>query len=127
MSIVNGGRRLVGKLKPESSVFLLCDIQDRFRDITFRGETVINTARYMTSVAKALDVPVLISQQYTKVFGNTVKDCFADPDDIAKYPVVEKKRFSMCVDDLNEELVKLDKQSVILFGIEAHVCVQQTW
>ena len=127
MSLANGGRRLVGKLKPESSVFLLCDIQDRFRDITFNGETVINTARYMTSVAKALEIPVLITQQYTKVFGETVKDCFADPKDIEKYIVVEKKRFSMCVDEVTAELDRLDKQSVILFGIEAHVCVQQTW
>lgn len=127
MSLVNGGRRLVGKLKPESSVFLLCDIQDRFRPITFNGETVINTARYMTSVAKALEIPVLITQQYTKVFGETVKDCFADPKDIENYTVVEKKRFSMCVDELTTELERLDKQSVILFGIEAHVCVQQTW
>jgi nicotinamidase-related amidase len=126
MSIGNNGRRLVGKLVPENSVFLLCDIQNRFRPLTWRGETVINTARYLTSVAKALEIPVVITQQYTKVFGDTVKDCFADPSDIDNYPVVEKKQFSMCVDEVNKELNALNRNSVVLFGIEAHVCVQQT-
>lgn len=116
----------MGKLTPENTVFLLCDIQTRFRPLTWKGETVINTARYMTSVAKALNIPVVITQQYTKVFGDTVSDCFADPEDIKKYPVVEKKQFSMCVDEVNKELKELNKPSVVLFGIEAHVCVQQT-
>jgi nicotinamidase-related amidase len=80
----------------------------------------------MTSVAKALNIPVVITQQYTKVFGDTVTDCFADPADIQKYPVVEKKQFSMCVDEVNKELNALNRKSVVLFGIEAHVCVQQT-
>ncbi len=126
MSISNNGRRLVGKLTPENTVFLLCDIQNRFRPLTWRGETVIHTARYMTSVAKALNIPVIITQQYTKVFGDTVPDCFADPSDIANYTVVEKKQFSMCVEEVNKELNVYNRQSVVLFGIEAHVCVQQT-
>lgn len=126
MSLSSGGRRLVGKLTPDNTVFLLCDIQNRFRPLTWRGETVINTARYMTSVAKALNIPVVITQQYTKVFGDTITDCFADPSDIANYPVIEKKQFSMCVDEVNKQLNTLNRKSVVLFGIEAHVCVQQT-
>lgn len=126
MSLSNSGRRLVGKLTPENSVFLLCDIQNRFRPLIYKGETIINTARYMTSVAKALNIPVVITQQYTKVFGDTVKDCFADPDDLAKYPIVEKKQFSMCVDEVNKHMMELNRKSVIIFGIESHVCVQQT-
>jgi nicotinamidase-related amidase len=123
------GRRLVGKLKPESSVFLLCDIQDRFRPLIFRGETVINTSRYLTSVAKALDIPIVITQQYTKVFGDTVKNCFANPDeDLKSIPIFEKKKFSMCTDEVRAHLddTLQNRPSIILFGIEAHVCVQQT-
>ena len=127
MSVANSGRRLVGKLKPETSVFLLCDIQERFRPLIWRGETIVNTSRYMTSVAKALDIPIAITQQYTKVFGDTVKDCFSDPDeDLKKYPMFEKKKFSMCTEEVCKHLDSLNKDSVILFGIEAHVCVQQT-
>jgi len=127
MSLATNGRRLIGKLQPQSSVFLLCDIQERFRPLIWRGETIVNTARYMTSVAKALGIPVLITQQYTKVFGETVKDCFSNPEeDLKAYPIFEKKKFSMCTEEVCSHMEGLNKDSVILFGIEAHVCVQQT-
>ena len=126
MSVANAGRRLVGKLRPETTAFLLCDIQDRFRPLIWRGETVINTSRYLTSVAKALEIPVVVTQQYTKVFGDTVKDCFADPEDLKSVPIFEKKRFSMCTEEVSAHMSKLDKQAIVLFGIEAHVCVLQT-
>jgi hypothetical protein len=56
MSLVMAARRSVGKLTPETTVFLLCDIQERFRPLIWRAETVIQTAQYMTSVAKELDI-----------------------------------------------------------------------
>ena len=126
----NAARRSLslGRLKPESTVFLLCDIQERFRPLMWRGETVVRTANYLTSVAKALDIPVVITQQYTKVFGETVGDCFADPDHFASCPRFDKKKFSMCTDAVREHLdgPNNGRDSVVLFGIEAHVCVQQT-
>ena len=105
---------------------LLCDIQEKFRPLMYRGETIVRTANYMTSVAKALDIPVVITQQYTKVFGETVEDCFADPDHFASCKRFDKKKFSMCTDEVKSHLKELNKPSVVLFGIEAHVCVQQT-
>lgn len=108
----------IGKIKPETSVFLLCDIQERFRPLIWRGETVINTSRYMTSVAKALEIPIVITQQYTKVFGKTCADCFADPDDLEKLSIFEKKNFSMCTDEVTEHLQQYKFDSVVLFGIE---------
>eukprot|EP00540_Astrosyne_radiata_P018879 CAMPEP_0116858744 /NCGR_PEP_ID=MMETSP0418-20121206/21366_1 /TAXON_ID=1158023 /ORGANISM="Astrosyne radiata, Strain 13vi08-1A" /LENGTH=157 /DNA_ID=CAMNT_0004492747 /DNA_START=121 /DNA_END=590 /DNA_ORIENTATION=+ len=78
----------------------------------------------MTSVAKALDIPVVATQQYTKVFGPTVAECFADSDHGT--PIFEKKRFSMITEEVSQYLATLKRSSYILFGIEAHVCVQQT-
>lgn len=81
----------------------------------------------MTSVAKALSIPIVVTQQYTKVFGPTVPDVFSDPEnDLKTFKVFEKKKFSMCTDDCQQYMDALGKTSVVLFGIEAHVCVQQT-
>lgn len=80
----------------------------------------------MTSVAKALDIPVVVTQQYTKVFGPTVEDVFADQEHFKSCKTFEKKNFSMCTDEVKSHLSALNKKSVVLFGIEAHVCVQQT-
>lgn len=125
-ALASAAKRVVGKLKPETTAMLLCDIQDRFRPLIYRGETVVRTAQYMTGVAKALDIPVVATQQYTKVFGQTVQECFANPDDLEKTPIFEKKLFSMVTDECKAHLDRLNRSSYILFGIEAHVCVQQT-
>lgn len=119
-------KRAVGKLRPETTAMLLVDIQERFRPLIYNSETVVQTARYMTSVAKALDIPVVVTQQYTKVFGATVKECFAEQQDLEATPIYEKKLFSMCTEEVASHLSKLNRSSYIMFGIEAHVCVQQT-
>jgi len=123
--------RNLGQLKPSTTTFFLCDIQERFRPLIFNSETVVNTARYMTSIGDALSIPVVATQQYTKVFGPTVLDCFSDGENgLQKISVFEKKKFSMLTEevlnhlDTRKELQ--ERHSFVLFGIEAHVCVQQT-
>lgn len=131
-------RRMVGKLNPEKTMLLLCDIQEKFRHRISKMQTIIQTAQYMTSVASALQIPILVTQQYTQVFGPTIPECFAEDAAEKNWStleqlernnmVFEKKLFSMLTpqvkNKINEEFA--DKSSFVLVGIEAHVCVQQT-
>jgi nicotinamidase-related amidase len=120
-------RGSVGRLRPEHTAFLLCDIQERFKSLIYNGPTVIRTSQYLTSVAKALDIPIVATQHATKVFGPTVSDCFATPEDLSNTPVFEKKVFSMlCGPEMDAHLEKLQRNTYVLFGVEAHICVQQT-
>jgi len=90
----------IGKLVPQKTAFLLCDIQEKFRPLIHNMETVIRTTRYLTSTAQELSIPIVCTQQYTKVFGPTTSDCFADLE-YQKFhvPVFDKKRFSMLTDE----------------------------
>ncbi len=131
MSLVSATRRAVGKLCPKNSVLLVCDVQERFRPLIHNMETVINTTKFMTAVAKELQIPCVATQQYTKVFGPTISDALADPNDIGtSIPVFEKKLFSMCTEECSKHLASLstssEKTSYLIVGIEAHVCLQQT-
>jgi len=126
MSAANQVSRAVGKLQSAHTALLLCDVQERFRPLIYRMETVVHTCRYMTSVATALDIPIVGTQQYTKVFGETVPDTFADPAALAATPIFDKKKFSMLTDDVKNKLDELNKNTYLIMGIEAHVCVQQT-
>ena len=69
------------------------------------------------------------------MFGPTVPECFANGQDgvdelIAKGIIFEKKKFSMMTDEVMECIDQKEefkgRDSIVLFGIEAHVCVQQT-
>jgi nicotinamidase-related amidase len=123
---VAAAARLVGKLRPESSLLMVCDIQTKFRPLVWRGETVVRTAQYMTSVAKALNIPIVVTQQYTKVFGPTVPEVFATREDLNNSPMFEKKSFSMMTEEVQAHVQPLQRTSFLLVGIEAHVCLQQT-
>jgi nicotinamidase-related amidase len=125
----------IGKLNPGTTSFFLCDIQERFRPLIYNSETIISTAKYMTSIADTLAIPIIVTQQYTKVFGPTISDCFENGsvklnDLVEQGRVFEKKKFSMVTSEVQDCLLNTsdfsDRKSVVLFGIEAHVCVQQT-
>lgn len=123
---LRASRLAVGKLYPPMTAVLLCDVQERFAPLIYHSETVIQTCRYMTSVAKELGIPVIATQQYTKAFGPTVKECFATPEDLEATPIFEKKLFSMITPEVQHKLNELERDTYVIMGIEAHVCVQQT-
>ncbi|RDD47186.1 Isochorismatase domain-containing protein 2 [Trichoplax sp. H2] len=41
-------------------------------------------------------------------------------------PIVQKTKFSMVVPEVYEKISTTNRKSIVLFGIEAHVCVLQT-
>lgn len=117
--------RRIGRLVPSNTALLLCDIQERFRDVIWHFPQVVRVAKLLTEVGKALDMPTLATEQYPKALGPTVPEIpLVQPDyTIERF---EKKLFSMCTEELKARLGSLNRKSVLLFGIEAHVCVQQT-
>ena len=57
-------RRELGRLRPESTVFLLCDVQERFRDLIWQMPTVIRTSGFLVAIAQQLKIPVVVTEQY---------------------------------------------------------------
>ncbi|CAE7467409.1 isoc1, partial [Symbiodinium microadriaticum] len=101
--------------------FLLCDVQERFRDVIDRMPEVIAAAKAMMDAGEALSIPIIITEQYPKALGHTVPEL-----DVSKANVFEKTKFSMCTDEFLAYLASLDKKDAVIFGVETHVCVQQT-
>ncbi|VDM65742.1 unnamed protein product [Strongylus vulgaris] len=96
-----------------------------YRDVIFSKTNkffpeITQTAKRMIDTAKILQVPIVVTEQYPQRLGSTVKELGLD-DSIPRYA---KTQFSMCVPEVNP-LLK-DKESVILVGIEAHVCILHT-
>ena len=64
----------VGKLVPQQTSFMLCDIQERFRDLIWHYPAVINTATFMVDVGREMRIPIVATEQYPKAFGTTVPE-----------------------------------------------------
>jgi nicotinamidase-related amidase len=115
--------QLLPALQPENSVLLVVDIQDRLLPAIHEADACVEAARRMIEAARVLNVPALCTEQYPLGLGRT---CAIIRKAIADSPIIEKTRFSSCVETLVSRLRDLDRSSVIVVGIEAHVCVQQT-
>lgn len=110
-------------LNRESSALLVVDIQQKLIPAIEDSDRVVAKSQQLIDAAAILGVPVLVSEQYPKGLGHTV-----DGLDITKAAVVEEKSMFSCreCDSIMRFLEEKKIQSVLLCGIEAHVCVAQT-
>ncbi len=113
-------------IRPEDCMVLTIDIQERLfsaMEKDFQG-TLVKNAAIMLEVAKAFGIPILVSEQYPRGLGKTIDEI---ADIIGEIPRFEKLYFSCYRDrDIRGELEKIARKTVIVLGIEAHVCVYQS-
>ncbi|WP_416242607.1 hydrolase [Azospira sp. APE16] len=110
-------------IKPDQSLLLIIDIQERLAPAIHEGEAVIAHNLWLTQVARRLAVPVLATVQYPRGLGATVP---ALAEMLAPEEVVEKIHFSAVADGCLDELPALARRQVVITGTETHVCVLQT-
>jgi nicotinamidase-related amidase len=111
--------------RPGESLLLIIDVQERLWPFISNADQVRDRCQVMMKGAEALEVPVLISEQYPKGLGPTlpaIRDC--QP---LEAPVFEKTAFGCLGDDpLAEYLESAGRRQLVVCGIETHVCVLQT-
>jgi len=116
----------VGQLVARQSALFVCDMQEKFRPAIKYFDEIAQVAARLLQSAKMLEMPVVVTEQNPSRLGSTVSEI-----GLANYPdlkPIPKTQFSM----LTPEVVQLmgekypSVKSVILCGIEAHVCVQGT-
>jgi nicotinamidase-related amidase len=117
------------RLNPEDSLLAVIDFQEKLVPHIHNYEQVVARAAKLIRGMKALGVPVVVTQQYTRGLGSTVHG-IADAlgyEDPADMPFMEKQSFScLDCDEFKAEIDKSGKNNIIICGIEGHVCVLQT-
>jgi nicotinamidase-related amidase len=106
---------------------LLIDMQERLLPAMADPAAVESRSLILLQAARALDIPVTVSEQYPKGLGHTVARLKAE---IGNAPVFEKLAFSCWRDQaLKDHLIRhheAGRPLVIVAGVEAHVCVLQS-
>lgn len=120
--------RRIGRLVPSSSVLFVCDVQEVFRNSIYQMPTVVHGTNSLVSAAKVLDIPIVVTTQYVARLGDTVAEINKNLADAPRAKVFDKTLFSMMTPDVTAHVEKElgAPKSVILCGIEGHVCVLQT-
>ena len=109
-----------------STALLFIDMQERLlsampEDIS----ATIANQKILLEAARELKLKVIITEQYPKGLGHTTEELSSLF--LPEWPLIEKSTFSsMGSQDVRKELKKETVKTVIIAGIETHVCVLQS-
>ena len=92
--------RAVGSVDASTTVFLCCDIQERFRPIIRDFDKVVTASSMLMKGAQALRCPVIVTEQYPKGLGKTVEELVLHDG----VEVFEKTAFSMMIEPVRHKI-----------------------
>ena len=108
----------MGLLSRERTVLVVVDVQEAFRPYA-AFERVARAAGKLVEGARILEVPVIVTEQYSRGLGHTAPEVGLDE----REQPLEKNVFSAArADDFDLH----GRDQAIVCGIETHVCVSQT-
>ncbi|MDD5305797.1 MAG: isochorismatase family protein [Deltaproteobacteria bacterium] len=112
---------------PKTAALLVVDIQDKLWPSISGREEVLKGSLQAIEVAGHMGLPILVTEQYVKGLGPTIPEVRAALDAFGAYRPIEKVAFSCFGEPAFAAAVeKLETKTLILVGIEGHVCVMQT-
>jgi nicotinamidase-related amidase len=112
-------------LDARRTALAVIDVQESFRPHIPDFAEVAARCALVAHAARLLGVPVVVTEQYPKGLGRTAAEIRAVlPED---FEPVEKTAFSSCgASAFVARLEEAGARQILLCGIEAHVCVNQT-
>lgn len=112
------------RITKEDSLVLLIDVQERLFPHIASAERLETQLINFLKGSNKLGIPLILSEQYKKGLGETLPSLV---EIISPAYTIEKKSFS-CIDHMGfvADLSLMNKQNVVIVGIESHICVLQT-
>ena len=114
------------RITRENTQAMIIDVQERLTPHIYDHENIVKKIITLVKGLQALDVPIMLNEQYKKGLGDTlpeIKELLEDSN--AKS--FEKVTFSACdTDESWHYLAQQNRGIVLLCGVETHVCVLQT-
>lgn len=114
----------IPRLRLDDVALLVIDVQERLMPTIVDRDKLVSNCATLLQIAGVLGIPYLVTEQYPKGLGRTVEAVTKAMDDPSRR--IEKTRFSASIDLVTDQLHRWRRGSVLIAGIEAHVCVLQT-
>jgi len=113
-------------INSSDSLLLMIDIQDRLFQ-AMENDMQISLKKncsILINTAKEFNIPLIITEQYRKGLGETIPEL----RDISGNSLNLEKIYFDCMKDeeIKKAIITSDKKTVIITGIESHICVFQT-
>jgi nicotinamidase-related amidase len=106
----------------EECVVAIIDMQERLMPAIACNETILQNAIRIVRFARLLNIPVVVTEQ--QKLGPTLAVIAAE---IGEVQPIKKTYFNSFKENrFNHYMSQCDKKTIILAGVEAHICVAQT-
>lgn len=110
-------------LKPENTLVIAIDIQEKLTKMLKNCEEISLNCEKILKMANILNIQTLLTEQYPKGLGSTIPAIKGIKD----FDTLEKTSFSaLQTENIFEYVKNAKKENIIIFGIEAHICLYQT-
>jgi len=103
-------------------LLLVIDIQERLIDTILERQRLVHSARALVKAAETLNLPILTTEQ--EKLGDTVPEL---EKALTSHQKFKKLTFNCCQNaEFMSKLRRLGRKTVVVCGIEGHICVLQT-
>ncbi len=111
-------------IRAEEALLLVIDIQEKLFPLIHEKETVMENTVKLIRAAKAMKIPVLLTEQYPRGLGRTMPEIMSELEGIKP---IEKRSFS-CFgsDEFRDAVTESAARYLVITGIETHICINQT-
>ena len=114
----------IKRIKREDTILTAIDFQEKLLPAMFKADETEAAATRLAEGLKVMDIPRLVTTQYAKGLGKTV-DSVAEA--LGDFEPIDKNTFSAWSnEEYRKALEGSGRKTVILMGIETHICVEQT-
>ncbi len=107
----------------DDAVLLLIDLQEKLMQAINRRDVICKNVKILLKAAQIMGIPIVLTEQYPKGLGATLPEI---KQNVSMFHYVEKVRFSAFVPETQDILEKIGRRTIIVAGVETHVCVYQS-
>lgn len=124
---MGGPETRIPRLRRAETTVLIVDVQERLVPAMLDCEQLVVNCRTLAAVAVQLNLPVIVTEQYPERLGATLPEVTEALSASADtHPPFSKMLFSACTEPVLLKLNELARPTILLCGVEAHVCVMQS-
>lgn len=113
-------------LDANQCTLIVVDIQEKLLPPIFNKDELVNNSQLLVRAANILEMPVIVTTQYTKGLGAVVPDVASLVSDVRP---IDKLEFGCFGSNQFRSVLKSlpgNRNTILLCGMEAHICVMQT-
>jgi nicotinamidase-related amidase len=102
----------------------IIDVQVKLMAVMSRRQRIVENSVKLIHLARLFNLPVIVTEHYPRMMGSTLPEI---KEALHTYNPIEKMDFNCCaVEHFNNRLESADLETILLTGVETHICIFQT-